>query len=159
MAALSSCIPHMCQNQISVVHSFRPEKKKRCQVASCITLTGKYQTCVTHDVWQKSGESESWSFSAAVWMCPCLSICLSWLPLSVPSVGSVCLPVPACACHLSIIFSMSFSPSTGLLQCPVWTNFLSFFALCTPSSLSPSLLTPSFCPFRTWLSYSQSQMD
>lgn len=71
---------------------------------------------------------------------PLSSICLSWLSLSVPSVGCFCLPVSACACHLSIIFSMSLSPLNGLLHCPVWTNFLPLCAV-SPFRRSSLLLS------------------
>lgn len=54
--------------------------------------------------------------------------------LSVSSVGCVCLPVSACACHLSIIFSMSLSlPSLVSLSC--LNPFL--FLLCSLYLLLP----------------------
>lgn len=129
---------HMHQNLI-LCGAWVQTRKNRCHAALCIALARKYQICVTHDMWQKS---ESGGSSAAVWMCPCISICLSWLTLSGPSAGCVCLPVSACACHLSIIFSMFLISSTGLLHCSVCTNLLSFSIQSTCSSFSPSLLKP-----------------
>lgn len=49
-------------------------------------------------------ESLSGAFSSALWMSPCLSICLSWL-----SKCWLWLPISACAGHLAIIFSVSLS--------------------------------------------------
>lgn len=86
-----------------------------------------------------------------------LSFHLSTLALS------LCVPCWLCLsawfCHLSIIFSVSLSPSSGLLDCPIWTT--SAFPLCClslSSFLVPSLLTPSFCPLRIGLCL-QSHMD
>ncbi len=125
----------------SVVHGSRPEiKNQTYHSALCITSTRKYQICVSHDVWQKS---ESGGFSTAVWMCPCLSICLSWLSLSVPPVGCVCLPVSACFClclspfhHFhNVSFSLDWSPSLSCLN-----QFPSL--VCSLYFPFPSLLLP-----------------
>lgn len=146
MAGLSSYMSiTWIRTWFSIAHGFRPEK---CQDALCITLCHTWRATKTRG-----------GFSAAMWMCPCLSICLSWLSLSV-----LCwLCMSACFCtflspfyhFLKVFFSFEWSPSMSCLN-----QFL--FPLCClslSSFLSPSFLTPSFCPSRTWFSSSQSQMD
>lgn len=131
-------MPFTCiRTWFSVVHKFRQEKEKkiRCHAALCITLTREYQICVTHDKWQKS---ESGGFSAAVWMCPCLSICLSWLYFSAPSIGCVCLFLPLPVTLLSFSQRLSLSLSLD------WSPLNKFPLLLRCLSLSPSLSRSSF---------------
>lgn len=110
------------------------KKKKKCQSDLFITLTRKFQICVGCDVWQESGDSEIRRLFSCSVNVP-LSFHLSTLALTVFPLGCVWLPVSECACHLSIIFSMSPSPSTGLLHRPVWILVFSFSALSISSPL------------------------
>lgn len=131
----------------SVIPGFRPEKKIDVRLLFA-----------SH--WLENFISEKikmWAFSGAVWICPCLSICLSLLSVSVPSIGCVCqfLPVSPFYHFLNVSLSLIWSPSVSCL------NQFPFLLCCLSLSsfLSPYPRAPSFCPFRTWLSSSQSQMD
>lgn len=83
------------------------------------------QLCVTHDVTKKKNNLNE-SYSAAVWMCPCLSICLLLLSLS------------AC-CSLSMILS----PLYNIVFPPLVSFTVLFESLFRQPSLPSSLSPPS----------------
>lgn len=97
-------------------------------------------------------ESLSGAFSAALWMSPCQSICLSWLS----KYGYDCPFLPVLVTLLSFPQCL-FHPHM------VSFTFLEFewfvLSLPPPTPLTILSLMPLLCLFRTWLSSIQSQMD
>lgn len=128
MLALS--ISTLYQNLISLTWIFRGLYEKSC----CMYRIWQKISDLCHP-WRVT-ELQMWSFSAVVWLCPCLSICLPWLSLSVYPVGCVCLPDSVTFLSFS---QCLFLPRLVSLTAPFKLLLLSLYAV-SPSLLSLFLL-------------------